>query len=53
MTKKEQLLLEIARLHKGITVVEFAKKYGRLTEEQLERRVRLEKAIFMQSGVLV
>ena len=50
---KQSLIMEIARLHKGMTVVEFAKKYGRLTKEQLERRVRLEKAVWMQNGVLV
>ena len=50
---KQSLILEIARLHKGMTVVEFARKYGRLTKEQLAKRVRLEKAIFMQSGVMV
>ena len=50
---KQSLIMEIARLHKGMTVVEFARKYGRLTKEQLERRVRLEKAVWMQSGELV
>jgi hypothetical protein len=50
---KQSLIMEIARLHKGMTVVEFARKYGRLTKEQLERRVCLEKAVWKQVGELV
>jgi hypothetical protein len=53
MSKKEQLLLEVARLYKGITVVEFEKKFGKMNEETLGRYIRLVKVISMQIGVML
>lgn len=50
MGNKESLILEIARFYKGITVVEFNKRFGKYTTEQLARYVRIVKAIAMQEG---
>lgn len=50
---KESLLYEIARLYKGISVMEFYRKFGRLDTQTLLRRLRLAKAIFKQTGEML
>ena len=50
--KKEDLFREIATLYKGITVAEYQKKFGGMSAECIARRLRLAKAIYMQTGVL-
>lgn len=50
---KESLLREIATLYKGITVVEFQKRFGGMSTGMLFRSVRLAKAIFAETGVLL
>jgi uncharacterized protein (DUF433 family) len=53
MSRKELLIYEIARMYKGITVAEYAKRFGHLTTEQLERYIRLKKVVALQSGEMV
>lgn len=50
---KESLIKEVARLYKNMTVVEFARKFGKLTTALLARAVRLAKVIGIQCGELV
>lgn len=43
MTKKEQVLLELARIYKGITVLEYERMFGGMTAEEIEEFLREEK----------
>lgn len=36
MTKREQMIIEIARLYKGITVESFFRMFGGMTANELE-----------------
>ncbi len=50
---KEQLLREIATLYKGITVVEFQKRFSGMSAGRIFLSLRLAKAIFLETGVLL
>ena len=50
MGTKESLIIEVARLCKGMTVVEFKRKFGKYDTKTLARAVRLAKNIYMQTG---
>lgn len=44
MIKKEQMLCEIARLYKGITVAEYERIFGGMTANELDEWLKETKA---------
>ena len=50
---KEQLLREVATLYKGITVLEFQKRFGGMSAGRIFLSLRLAKAIFAETGVVL
>lgn len=48
MTKKEQMLLEIARLYKGITVAEFERLFSGMTANEIEGYIHQAKKMAMK-----
>ena len=40
MTKKELMLLEIARIYKGITVLEYERMFAGMTADEIEKALR-------------
>lgn len=50
---EEELFREIATLYKGITVVEFQKRFGGMSASRIFLSLRLAKAIFLETGVLL
>jgi hypothetical protein len=51
MSKKEQLLLEIARLYKGITVADFERLFSGMTTYEIEGWLHQAKKMAMIKGV--
>lgn len=51
MNKKEQMICEIARIYKGMTVAEFERRFAGMTGEELEEWLRKEKAMSVKKGV--
>jgi hypothetical protein len=48
MSKKEQLLLEIARLYKGITVAQFERLFSGMTTNEIEGYIHQAKKLAMK-----
>ena len=40
MTKKELMLLEIARIYKGITVLEYERMFAGMTADEIEEHLQ-------------
>ena len=43
MTKKDLMLLEIARIYKGITVAEYERMFAGMTADEIEEELRVLK----------
>lgn len=50
MGKKEQMIVEIARLYKGITVEEFFCRFGSMTANELEGYLHQAKKFALKNG---
>ena len=50
MSKKEQMIIEIARLYKGITVAEFERSFAGMTANELEGYLHQEKKMALKNG---
>jgi hypothetical protein len=50
MSKKEQMLLEIARLYKGITVAEFERTFAGMTASEIEAYLQQAKKMAGKKG---
>lgn len=50
MSKKEQMICEIARLYKGITVECFFRRFGSMTANELEGYVHQAKKMALKKG---
>lgn len=51
MSKKEQMIIEIARLYKGITVAEFERIFAGMTANELEGYLHQAKKLAVKIGV--
>ena len=51
MSKKEQMLLEIARLYKGITVAQFERLFSGMTANELEGYLHQAKKLAVKIGL--
>ena len=50
MSKKEQMIIEIARLYKGITVAQFERLFSGMTANELEGYIHQAKKMAMMKG---
>lgn len=50
MNKKEQMIIEVARLYKGITVAQFERLFSGMTANELEGYIHQAKKMAMLKG---
>lgn len=50
ISKKEQMILEVARLYKGITVAEFERTFAGMTANEIEGYLHQAKKIAVTRG---
>jgi hypothetical protein len=53
MNKKELMLLEIARLYKGITVLEYQRMFAGMTANELEGYLHKAKQLAVTKGTKI
>jgi hypothetical protein len=51
MSKKEQMIIEVARLYKGITVAQFERLFSGMTANEIEGWLHMAKKMAMTMGV--
>jgi hypothetical protein len=51
MSKKEQMIIEIARLYKGITVAQFERLFSGMTANEIEGWLHQAKKLAMMRGL--
>lgn len=50
MSKKEQMIMEVARLYKGITVAEFERTFAGMTASEIEGYLHQAKKMAVKKG---
>jgi hypothetical protein len=51
MSKKEQMIIEVARLYKGITVAQFERLFSGMTANEIEGWLHQAKKLAMMRGL--
>lgn len=51
MSKKEQMIVEVARLYKGITVAQFERLFSGMTANEIEGWLHQAKKMAMMNGL--